>query len=222
MIFKVSLTWLAIVTVFAVTELKAQIITAVGVKAGLTESNQRWSSPNFQPKWHDRPGGRVGLFAEFLKNRVFRIITEVNFSEKGMQDKQPVTFNNSEPADAFIIKDNRLDYLSFNLLYKFQYSGRSVVPYMVFGPRFDVLLDERVSQFFALSYDGLESTVFGLSAGGGVELELRPTVHLLAEVRYDHDFTSSVKFETLTIKNKSLDFQVGLKLGFGHQQRLGR
>ncbi|MFQ5676572.1 MAG: outer membrane beta-barrel protein [bacterium] len=102
-------------------------------------------------------------------------------------------------------------YLSFNLYGKYQLRSKSIVPYFLAGPRFDVLLNKQVSRLFDDVYDSLKNTAYGLSVGLGAEIaNMRPFV-VLAEVRYNLDLSKSLDSDGLTIKNRAFDLRLGLK-----------
>lgn len=195
------------------TDVHAQVIKGWGLKGGVTKANQHWvfSEIEYEPDWHDEIGATLGLFAEFADHNYFGLGAEVAFTQKGMQDKQPVTTSSPEPTGAFIISDNGLDYLSFNLYGKLQAGRKSVRPYVLAGPRLDVLLNKRVAPFYDEVYAELKNTVPGFSVGGGLEFDTRAGFSVLAEARYNRDFSPSLVLDTLTIKNKSLDVRLGLK-----------
>ncbi len=207
------LPYLLAIVLLTLTDANAQVIKGWGLKGGVTKANQHWvfSEIQYQPDWHDEIGGTVGLFAEFVDHKIFGLGAEVAFTQKGMQDKQPVTTSGPEPTGAFIIQDNGLDYLSLSLYGKLQAGEKSILPYVLTGPRLDVLLNKRNAPFYDDVYAGLKNTVFGLSVGVGAELRTRLAFAVLAEVRYNRDLSPSLDLDTLTIKNESFDFRLGLK-----------
>ena len=190
----------------------AQTARGLGIYGGLVMANQNWHSPNLQPTWKNRPGFTFGVFSELAAGRTVALVAELSYAQKGMQEKQPVTNADSPyPSGEFIIHDNRLDYLSLNLLGKFRVGTKNIAPYFCTGPRVDILLTKNVSPIFAETYAEWRNTAFGLSAGVGTEVRGSLPFSVLVEIRYDYDLTKSLVVETLSITNRILGARIGVK-----------
>jgi opacity protein-like surface antigen len=97
------------------------------------------------------------------------------------------------------------------ILAKLRLPLRNVTPYVLIGPRFDFLisrsggtLDATISQFDKMDY--------GLTLGAGVELNSIFPFGLLAEFRYNPNSYDSYKSQYQSVRNRSMDFLVGIRL----------
>jgi hypothetical protein len=86
-----------------------------------------------------------------------------------------------------------------------------LTPYVLAGPRLDILVNRQPDGFGSL-YEDLKNTEVGVTLGVGVELPLSVFPSLLAEFRYSPSFTSAFKNDFLTVTNQSMEFLIGLSL----------
>ena len=188
----------------------AQILRGIGVKVGTTFSSQDWNYSGLSSiaSWSpdSKTGFNAGVFAEFLNNENFSLVTELNFLEKGAEHEMPVTTaDNPDGTGATILWDASLTYINFSLLGKVRYNLNVVSPYVVLGPSLDVELNksEEVSSI------DIDKTRLGLKAGIGSEINILP-VKLFAEFVYQHDFKSLFKNQLLEITSKAFDLRIGV------------
>ncbi|MGH8016443.1 MAG: hypothetical protein ACREBV_09645, partial [Candidatus Zixiibacteriota bacterium] len=84
-----------------------------------------------------------------------------------------------------------------------------ISPYLIAGPRIDVLLSSD-TEVEKVARKDLESTVFGASVGAGIKLSVSPAASLFVEGVYQPDISDAFKFPTLNIKNNSFLISAGL------------
>ena len=101
-----------------------------------------------------------------------------------------------------------MDYLSFPILAKFNLPA-SLSPYIIAGPRFDIRIGQKAEGFEAV-YDHLKRFDVGATFGVGVEISKLTSFNLLAEIRYSASFTKIFETDSLTVKNRSIEFLVGI------------
>lgn len=196
---------------FCALPLEAQLIRAVGVKAGLSLANEKYKFKQIpiDPDPQRRTGWCASVFVEWLDLPSFSISTELMYTQKGMG----MIFNETGPDGPEVIRtftvDNRLDYLSLPILAKIIMPTPVVSPYLLAGPRFDILLGySSDNHAFDLLYDQFKSSTAGGTVGVGVNL--KPLFPLLAEARYNWDLTDSFNISTLEVSNNTFDLLVGL------------
>jgi hypothetical protein len=153
-----------------------------------------------------------GVYVELLDVPLLSLVAEVQYTQKGMSFSLPVT-TESQPfgTGQFMTLSPRVDYLSFPLLAKLRLLFPILTPYIIAGPRADLLVYKKGDGFDAV-IDEFKSTDVGATVGVGVEVNTPLPVGLLAEVRYNASLTDSFKNEFLTVRNRSFDFLVGLRL----------
>lgn len=193
----------------------AQFIDGYGVKIGGTLANQDWQRKNatvdFNPD--SRFGMNAGIFMEFLNLPLLRMVTELNYEQKGMKLEFPLTTIEDPDGSSGKTKSilNRVDYLSLAVKAKLKSKAPLLSPYVFAGPRVDFYLNKNVDKNFKSFYDEFKKQVYGLSAGVGAEFNTLP-VDLLLELQYNHDLTSAYESAMYDINNQSFDFKIGLKL----------
>lgn len=195
---------------------QAQLIRGYGVKAGVTAANVR--SPDLDlggetPISFDtvrRYGVSALAFAEWLDLPFLSVVTEAGYVQRGYATETEGRDLNNNPIGT-IRSDTRFDYLSFAAHAKLRAPGGVVAPYVIGGPRLDVLLGGSPGgEGSIVSY--YSPTAFGITAGVGAETtELLPVV-VFGEIRYNVDFTNSLPDVPRDMYNNAFDVLVGVRL----------
>ncbi len=202
--------------------LQAQLIEAYGVKAGLNSSNAALSFPQsaFEIDTQRRTGINAAFFVEWGNFSVFSFITQVEYAQRGFAEEQIITGENSPEPLGAIQASTRLDYISLPILLKLQYPRLAAVPYLLFGPRVDFLVNREAGKFeFQMGTfesplgKGFEERAFGGVIGLGFSADKLLHLPLLVEARYNFDFTNNADLTMLgQAKSNSFDFWLGIKL----------
>jgi opacity protein-like surface antigen len=196
----------------AVTTADAGIIKRAGVKAALSTAGESYELVAVPGLQTDR---RVGLgaafFLEWFELPLLSVVTQVEYAQRGMKQ----TVNVTSPAGPDIIGQttisNRLDYISIPVLLKARIGTPELMPYVLGGVRIDHLLGYHSDMgTFNPVYDSFDRTTVGGSVGAGVETDAILSLNLLAEVRYNFDFTDAYKTDLLHVSNNALDLWVGI------------
>lgn len=203
---------IALILVFT-TGTNAQFVKGFGIKMGTVAANQSWhftSLPDLQSE--NRWGFTVVPFVELFDLARFSVLVEAQYTQKGFKQSLPVTTeSNPEGTGEFITKRPKVDYLSIPLLAKLKLPLSGFVPYLIAGPRFDVLLSTSADGYGAV-VDKFKTSEFGATVGAGVELTVLPAIGLLAEFRYNPSVTDAFSTNFVTVRNRSFDFLVGVRL----------
>ena len=199
----------ALVLLLAQSAAQAQLTRSYGIKLGLVGANETWSTiPATDTRW----GFTAGVYAELPYSKYLSADGEIQYTQKGMKYSIPVT-TASQPdgSGQYYTLSPRIDYISIPILAKLRLPLPKFTPYLVVGPRFDFLisrsggpLDAAISQFDKMDY--------GLTIGAGVELNSIFPFGLLAEFRYNPNSYDSYNNQYLSVRNRSMDFLVGVRL----------
>ena len=193
--------------------LQAQLIRSFGFKIGGNIADEDW---NYKAgilsdvKNTSRFGLDLGAFVELLDLPVMSIITEIDYTQKGMKYDLPVTGESSPEQIGTQTINNRIDYLSILVLGKARYNLILFSPYIIAGPRVDIEINKNVDKGLNIIFKDFKKNNFGLTFGIGTELIKILPVSLLAEIRYNLDLSDVYSTDNLKIKNKSFDFLVGI------------
>jgi opacity protein-like surface antigen len=189
----------------------AQLFQSYGIKAGPVLAGQHWdyapSSPLAgldiadQMRW----GIDVGCFVEWFDHPTLSLLTEVHYVQRGFRDEYAVTSPTSPEIIGTEVLTPRLDYLSMPLLLKARLDYASVSPYVLAGPRFDILLNKNPDNF-DLIVDKFKKYDWGLTLGGGIAFEAFPGYDIGAEFRYELSLQDIYRTDMLTVRNHSMQF----------------
>ena len=192
-----------------------------GIKGGLNLSNAEldYTGFNFQPD--NKTGFNVYLTYDFFNFKNVVISGEAGYSQKGYNDEIIVTNEFGEVYGSYTFY-NRLNYIDINAIAEFILRYKSVSPYFSFGPvlsfytgynlsasgKYDSLYQNYENSLF----EKLKTSVIGLTAGAGVEINKVIPQTIITEVRYNFDLTNSFNNGFLNYKRNYLwQFNLGVK-----------
>jgi hypothetical protein len=203
---------------------QAQLISGYGVKAGLNASTTNFdffvANTASEVKLFDskrRIGFNVAIFAEWLKKSSFSLLTQAEYAQRGYIRDQDAT-----GSLGAVSLEARLDYVSIPLLAKWQGSNPTLSPFIIFGPRFDFLINRQEELFQSPETDPrldlIDETAIGYTdvlndraLGGTIGMGVATNKILFVEVRYNFDFSDNVESEFIKAKNSAIDLWVGFK-----------
>ncbi len=191
----------------------AQLLKSVGAKLAYTSASQKYDYAHLSLDLDikRRSGFNAGIYAEWLNLPVISVVTELDYVQRGRGLRVAVTTAESPDFAGWKTLEDRIDYISVPILVKATLPTAPLAPYLAAGPR----LDFKIGAHEALSggpsiYDNYKKTLWGATIGAGVELSTILPVKLLAEFRYNADFSDAYKTDLLTIKNNSFDLWLGV------------
>jgi hypothetical protein len=153
-----------------------------------------------------RFGYTAGLFAELFKLQKFSTVVEINFEQKGGNDKQIHPVVESHYSTLLV--------LSVPVLAKFTFPSNShVLPYISLGPRADFLLSKEEGWEVNV-YKNINPVNFGMSVSTGAEIPLSKKASILLEAVYSPDLTT-YSYQTFLsrnydVRNTSFEIKTGL------------
>ncbi len=207
-------TWLfsaLVVLLMCTAETEAQFIKQYGFKVAFTSADQEYNLapvPDLETK--RRSGVNVAGFLELFDLPVFSLITQVEYAQRGMGVEFAVTSPSGPEPIGMTTLYSRVDYLSIPVLVKARLETEAVSPYIMAGPRFDVMLGYKSDKdAFNLLYDEFKKTNWGASVGAGVESDAVLPFVVSAEFRYNFDFADSYRSDLANVRNNAFDVWVG-------------
>lgn len=185
-----------------------QLLRTYGVKGGAVLASQTWDylAPISDLDTESRWGMDAGVFVEWLTMPVLSVSSEVHYIQKGMKLK--VLLTNEQHPDGwgeYWIRSPRVDYLSAQLLAKARLWDQEISPYLLGGPRIDILLQTEGEEF-ELVLDKFRGTDIGATVGAGIEVHLLDPVTLGLEFRYSPSFNDGYSSAYMKVRNSSMEF----------------
>jgi hypothetical protein len=192
----------------------AQLIKQFGVKVAVTSANQGFDYSQMSDlQMKRRVGFDVGVFAEWLDIPVLSIISQIEYAQKGSGMEFVVTGPSGPQSLGTTKLYSRLDYLSVPILLKLRLQSSVITPYLLAGPRLDILMSYQSDEGVLNSlYDQFKKTTLGGSVGVGVQIQSLLPVTILVEGRYNIDLSDSYETNLLKVRNNSFDFWLGVAL----------
>jgi hypothetical protein len=196
----------------------AQLLRSFGAKIAVTSASQRIDYTP-QPPWSGftydvdrRTGVNAAIYAEWLNVPFFSVITQIEYAQRGFTEQLYFT-EDASSNDRTTTRDNRVDYLSLPILLKASASTGDISPYILIGPRLDAYLGyhDKFNEPNSM-YDRFKKTIWGGSAGVGIDFRSLIPVSVSLEVRYNVDFIDSYNDGTIKIRNNAYDFWLGVAL----------
>ena len=196
--------FLLFIAVTAGIDAEAQFLNSIGITAGGSLANQKFSFEN--PEAISRKKYVIGLngsvFAEFFSGNYARWVSEIQYNQKGSKDRQP-------EGDY----RNKLQYICWNNYLKLRYEMYSIIPYVLIGPRLEYNLSQNTASP-AVTGNFLPIHV-SAAAGAGVEFVSYSNFKFFTEAFYNPDIIMpAYKANGLEIRNRNIELRVGLKYEF--------
>ncbi|MEO8447152.1 MAG: outer membrane beta-barrel protein [bacterium] len=142
-----------------------------------------------QPK----PGLSIYAFAEVSNSNFVSIFTEAGYVQKGFRFGYP---ENGK---------YEISYIETSVVFKFKKEWSKASIYIMTGPSISVNINENGMSLY--SYIRAEKVSLGIKSGIGSELKFLSGIPLLAEVRFNNDFTNSINHS----RNSTLEFLAGVR-----------
>lgn len=189
---------------------KAQFIRSYGIKAGSVAANQTWDYVSLNDLDTKARFGFVGgVFLEMLDVPYISVVAELDYIQKGFKYKVEVaTVDRPDGTGQFITHEPSVDYLSIPIMGKLRFEFTSISPYLIAGPRLDILIKKDSKEFDAV-FDKFSETNIGATIGAGAEINLI-NIFLFGEIRYSPTLQDDFNNDFLAVRNKSVEFILGI------------
>lgn len=192
--------------VFVVTTTGAQVVSGLGVRAGVVAAEQSWQYQNDPKlKTNIRWGLTASLSLELFGREPISITSEIQYSQMGM--KYLIEGSSAEIISLGPI----IHYLSFPILVAYNSSYTEYAPCLFVGPRVDVLLFAN-GNGFSSGTDEFEPVDFGITAGVGFELPVGFDHRIILELRLNLSLTQSLNNEMWQVRNQTWGILIGVIL----------
>jgi hypothetical protein len=190
----------------------SQLLRGYGVKVGAISATQTWDynvdiTIDAERRW----GLDVGGYVELFDTPYLSLLGEVHYVQKGFTFTAIVSsINQPDGTGEYLTVRPRVDYLSLPLLIKLRFDMQVVSPYVIVGPRLDLLIAKDPQGFQAVLNE-FKAIDVGLSLGAGAEVPTSFLSSVLLEFRYSPTFNTSFSNAFLTVRNQSFELLLGVR-----------
>ena len=192
-----------------------QLIDGLGLKAGVSLSNQtiRFTPIEYTMETDPILEPAAALFLEAFRGRSFSMQADFAYITRGNTtttrsvtvnhlDQDRITENKGDPVTS------KFRYLSITPMIRARTELENIIPYALVGPRIDVHLSYSTDSDYPL--EQINHLIVGLSFGIGIEYRLDRT-GLFLEVQYQPDLSPVTNREPLLVNNNSLFIAAGIR-----------
>ena len=212
---------LLLVALLVPERLEAQALRSYGVKAAFTSSDVAFEFEYGSLDFDRRRGTNVALFAEWLDNPFFSLLTQLEYAQRGFVMVFQRTVPSRDNPEVGHVEDvaagTRIDYLSALVPLKLRYPvGASLTPFVLVGPRVDILLGQHAEEYEGafgperFKLQDLRRSQVGFSTGAGLTVGGLGKLSLTLEARYNLDFTDASSNPEVEIKHNAFDVWFGV------------
>ena len=212
---KRSLATIALILLAGISVLYAQANYSLGIKAGVSLANQSYRLTPIDYSLETEPivGPAISLFVEAFRGSHFSFQVDLSYLVKGSSTKvQSITVNHLDNDQISVTEGEEststFKYLSIAPMARYRMGQASMVPYLLLGPRVDMLLDYSTDSEYPL--DNQNGTILGLTLGAGLEYKLEK-LGLFTELQFQPDLSPLTSEEPLHINNNIISFTLGLR-----------
>jgi len=195
--------------------INGQVISSLGVKAGVTLANQSHQFTSIDYTMDTEPiiGPTAGIFIEVFRKKHLSFQLDLAYVAKGSKTTtESITVNHLE-NDRIVVNQGDLTVSNFNYLVaspmvRFRFDKRQISPYLMLGPRFDYLLNYKTDSDYPLEKQN--SFLVGIHIGTGVEYYFEK-LGIFLEVQYQSDLQPVATWDPIHINNNVLLFNLGIR-----------
>lgn len=192
-----------------------QFFGGAGLKGGLSMANQSHQFTPLDYTMETQPvfGPALALFVEVLKGEHLSFQLDAAYLSKGSKTSvESITVDHMND-DRILVnvgeeQVSSFSYLSLSPMARFRAQKGSATPYVLLGPRVDMLLNYKSDSPHSL--DEQSSLILGLTAGLGLEYSLSKLA-VFAELQFQPDLSPVTNTEPLLVNNNSLGLFFGLR-----------
>jgi len=162
----------------------------------------------------------VGIFGTLYFNESMGIQVDCHWTQK-KQEIESYYFDYEQSGNDMTKMELKTTYLTIPIQLRFEVPKLSIKPYLLAGPRFDILLSEnlRIDDESKKELQSQAEEVYlkpgdfitGIDIAVGLQLEIIPLKPFL-EIRYQHDLQKIYDTELIDMKNKIIQVMVGISL----------
>ncbi len=192
----------------------AQLVKSYGVKLAFTLTSQTvdYMVATRLETWRGmktsaRGGFGAGVFAEWLNIPLFSILSEIEYTQRGVHMLYPV-------PGGWWLTNGHMDYISIPVLAKVTAPLGLINPYVLAGPRADFLVGYQYDAIYPNNsiYNDFNKATLGGSAGIGAQTSTILSFILSAELRYNFDFSNSFNGNYPKGHYNTFDVWIGVSL----------
>jgi hypothetical protein len=186
-----------------------------GAKAGVSLANQgyKFTPIDYTLETEAIVGPVFSIFIEAFRAAHFSFQLDISYALKGSRSRiQSVTVNHLE-NDQITVNEGEetrstFKYLSLAPMARYRFGQGSLTPFILLGPRIDILLDYSTNSAYPLNDQN--KTIVGLTIGAGLEYKLQG-LGLFTELQYQGDFYPVTGRDPLLLNNHMISLTLGLR-----------
>lgn len=193
-----------------------------GIKAGINLSSVSFDENTvFFEDVKNHTGFQIFGSYDVYKDKLLTISAETGYILKGFENSLVSTNALGEITGTTVVK-NKMNFIDVAANLKFIYRS-GISPFLTIIPAAGVYIggsssssgnnsSDSINLLFDILLDSLNTFTFGFKFGAGAEFNnIIKNVPLTAEIRYDPDLTYVYDKNSFRLKNKVLEFNIGIK-----------
>ncbi|GEM_PF-2037127 len=212
---------LLLIVLFVFRETNAQILRDIGIKTGISISNQNWTHKSIErtQKKDYRIGLNFALNLEWFNNNYFTMITDIGYIQKGFNEDVTITSIDNPESGYLKTFKTEFDYLYFSPQLKIRKEFNKITPYAFVGPRIDYQSTYKSDFNLSSIENDFEKIIFGLNYGLGINYRINK-IDIGLEFTNIYDFTNLINTQAtqntsgLKIKNNAFTIDFGFNFHF--------
>lgn len=195
----------------------SQFLTGLGIKGGITFSNQRQDFKfNVIIDNSFILGFNGSVFGEFLDNKTFNLFAEAGYDRRGYIFNITKTDEFGNKIGEYEVK-NSTNYIFTSLGTRLKFPSKYVTPYILLAPRLDFYLGYNVtsteySEFWTENalLEEFKNVMFDFSFGAGIQFNRLLPYRTFIEANYNPGIITSFSNSNLDVWEHSFNIKVGI------------
>lgn len=206
---KIKSRFLLVVLSSLMVNANAQFMKSLALKGGLAMTNLSRTTSQFKPSY--KLGVYSALEIEWFRSKHVAVFTNFAYTQKGYQTTIPETTDAMpDGTGRSIAYKASYYYASFSPIVHFKTDLKHWNPYVLVGPRLDILTKDVENGRKIQHLQGFNNNIWGLTTGMGLARRIG-NCEITAEALYMQDFSRAFNNRNPAIRNVAYIFALGLK-----------
>ncbi|MFZ4398665.1 MAG: outer membrane protein [Bacteroidales bacterium] len=199
----------------------SQIVKSIGIKTGVSLSNQDWLHTAFYDRnFEVLPGVYGAITADIVSKEFWELSLDLGYYQSRSKNVRNKYSLNTQETNYDI--NFRFDFITISPILRFKTKLKAFTPYIFTGPRMDYYIPELNNDNIIYFKEDINKPIFGFTIGEGLAYGFK-NISIFAEYQFFYSFTYLIDqpalFATSTISRDRVKFNshiinLGIKYHF--------
>lgn len=169
----------------------AQIIKSIGIKSGISFSNQSWEDTHLSNDYifNASPGLYEAITFDFIDKEYWQLSADLGIYQSA--SKSEISSFPSYTIESYHSFDFKFGFITFNPAFKFKIPLKSFTAYALLAPRLDYYSSKFSNSQIDALYMETNKLIYGFNIGEGLAFNIK-NISIFAEYQFFYSFNNLI------------------------------